>query len=210
MPVTVLAAALLPFFAAESALESYEKRLCVELETALSMVSSAYWRSGNLIGAVEESLPNIRPPMTAVFSEFLTNATSVTPDLAACIRRMQSRIDHRVFRDWCDVLLSCVEDSSNRDALLPVVQELAELRLANSEMETVITESRKEYYGMALLTVGSIPLLYFLNGGWWDALLHSTAGQAVLSLSGCVLLITTFLMKRRTRPLELQEKEKKK
>lgn len=201
-PIALTASFLLPFFIAESTVESYDKRMNEELETALSVISAAYVRGGNFVDAVKESLPNVRPPADRMFSEFLVNATVISPDLTSCIRRMQSSSENRVFRDWCEVLLACVEDSSNRDALMPVVSELTELRLANSEMQTVINECRKEYFGMVILTLCNIPLLCFLNKDWWNTLIHSLPGQIALSICGTAVLITAFFMMKFTKPMD--------
>jgi len=208
IPILTAIAIFIPFFVAEGAIETYTKRMTAELETALSVVSSAYLRLGNIIEAVEESLPLIHFPVENVFREFLVNTKTVSPDVSACIKRMQNSIDNRVFKDWCEVLLACVDDSSNRDALLPVVSELTEIRLANSDMATTISECRKEYFGMALITIGNIPLLYFLNKSWWNLLLNSVAGQIALSFCGCAVVVTAFLMMRYTRPLEIMKKVK--
>ncbi len=208
IPIALVGGVLLPFFSAESAVETYDRRMNEELETALSVISAAYLRTGDVVGSVGESLENIREPAREIFRQFYVNVTVVSSDTVSCIRKMEQSSENRVFRDWCEVLLACQEDSSNRDALMPVVSELTELRLANSEMVTVITECRKEYLGMVFLTLGNFPLLYLLNESWWDTLINSTAGRCAIAVTGVVLLLTSYLSMKFTRPIDLNSRKK--
>ena len=54
---------------------------------------------------------------------------------------------------------------------------------------------------MVLLVLGNIPLLYLLNKDWFETLLFTTSGKAVLGFSGAVMLVTFLLMLKFTKPI---------
>jgi tight adherence protein B len=55
---------------------------------------------------------------------------------------------------------------------------------------------------MQILLVGNIPLMYFLNKGWFDTLMHTPVGQIILAICGAALFITTATVIKLTQPIE--------
>jgi uncharacterized membrane protein YhaH (DUF805 family) len=66
----------------------------------------------------------------------------------------------------------------------------------------MLTEPRKEYFMMVALVVGNIPLLYMLNKDWFSSLMNTLPGKLVLAITGLIILITTVLMMKYTKPIE--------
>ena len=56
MPVLSVAFALIPFFYTTSTLSYYEKNTKEELETALSIITTSYVRSDDIVAAVRENI----------------------------------------------------------------------------------------------------------------------------------------------------------
>ena len=74
--------AAIPFVYVRSSLSHYEKHIAEELETTLSIITTSYARSGNLIKAVQENIGYIKPPLKEHFSAFLgdnANREKVSP-----------------------------------------------------------------------------------------------------------------------------------
>lgn len=201
-PACGLAFAALPYALARGTLAAYDRQMKEELETALSAVTASYIRSGDICAAAEENLECLKPPVREVFRSFCVETAAVSSDVKGAIRRMSARIDSQVFREWCAVLEACQDDRTLRDTLLPSAARLADMRIVNGELETMLAEARKEYAAMALLTVGSVPLLYLLNRSWYQALMGTLAGKIVLAVCAAVLVTTAALMMKYTRPLE--------
>ena len=88
----------------------YKKDIAAELETALSVVTTAYLRTEDIVTAVDENIAYLNPPVSKVFREFLMQIKLVNPDVEAALRTMKSRIDNEVFREWCDALCDCQHD----------------------------------------------------------------------------------------------------
>jgi tight adherence protein B len=55
---------------------------------------------------------------------------------------------------------------------------------------------------MALLVVGNIPLMYFLNKSWYDTLMHTAVGQIVLAVCAAAIFISAAFVIKLTKPIE--------
>lgn len=78
-------------------------------------------------------------------------------------------------------IAACQYDRGLKTTLTPIVSKLSDMRFVNAELEYLVFEPRKELIIMALLVVGNIPLMYFLNKSWYATLMHTYVGQLVLA-----------------------------
>lgn len=202
MPVLSIAFALLPFFYTTSTLAYYEKHTKEELETTLSIISTSYIRSDDIMAAVSENIAYIRPPLREVFQAFIGDATAVSSNTKRALMNLRDKIDDEIFREWCNTLIQCQDDRTLKDTLQPVVAKLTDVRIVNSELKTMLSSVRNEYWMMVALVAGNIPLLYFLNRDWFNTLLFQTPGKIVLGICGAVILITALFMVKFTKPIE--------
>ncbi|NCB42261.1 MAG: hypothetical protein EOM59_06535 [Clostridia bacterium] len=202
VPVMAAGCGLLPFWYIRLSQSGYKKDLAAELETALSVITSAYLRTEDIHTAVEESLQYVNPPAHQVFKSFLLRIELIDPDIDGAIIELKMKIDNEVFREWCDGLLACQYDRSLKTTLTPIVNKLSDMRIVNGELENLVFEPRKEFITMVLLVVGNIPLIYCLNKSWYDTLMHSVVGQFVLALCAVAIFISTAFVIRLTQPIE--------
>lgn len=202
LPVFAVSLALLPFFYVKNTLSYYEKHTKEELETALSIITTSYERCDDIVSAVRENLQYIKPPLREVFEAFEGEATAVSSNIKRAIYSLKEKVDDEIFREWCDTLILCQDDRTLKDTLQPVVGKLADIRIVNSELKTMMTAVRNEYWMMVALLVGNVPLLYLLNKDWFHTLLFTTPGKAVCGLCGIVILITALFMMKFTKPIE--------
>lgn len=202
LPVFAVSFALLPFFYVTNTLSYYEKHTKEELETALSIITTSYERCDDIVSAVRENLQYIKPPLREVFEAFEGEATAVSSNIKRAIYSMKEKVDDEIFREWCDTLIQCQDDRTLKDTLQPVVGKLADIRIVNSELKTMMSAVRNEYWMMVALVVGNVPLLYLLNKEWFHTLLFTTPGKAVCGLCGVVILVTALFMMKFTKPIE--------
>ena len=202
LPVLAVTGALVPFFYTTSTLSYYEKHTKEELETTLSIITTSYIRSDDIVSAVKENLVYIKPPLREVFRTFEIEATAVSANIKRALYNLREKVDNEIFREWCETLIQCQDDRTLKDTLLSVVAKLTDVRIVNSELKTMLSSARNEYWMMVLLVVGNIPLLYFLNKDWYHTLMFTTSGKAVLGVCGIVILITALFMMRFTKPIE--------
>ncbi len=206
LPVLAVAFALAPFLYIGTMLESYEKRTQAELEVSLSSITSAYLRTEDIISAVEENIPHIKPPLSAVFRSFLGDA-AIHSDIRQAIYNLKEKIDDEVFQEWCDILVRCQDDRSLMDTLQPTIHKLADVRMVNSDLQSVLVGAKVEYWSMVALLIGNVPLLYLLNKDWYRTLLYSLPGKITVGVCGVVILVTAILARKYTRPIRFEKKE---
>jgi len=63
------------------------------------------------------------------------------------------------------------------------------MRIVASELEYLMYEPMKEFITMAILVVGNIPLLYFLNRSWFNTLMFHPVGKLILAITGAVCIV---------------------
>lgn len=202
IPVFAVAFSCLPFFYVKSTLSAYYKHVKEDMETALSIITTSYIRSDDIVGAVNENITYLKPPIKEIFQGFIGDATMISSDIKDTLRNLKSKIDNAIYEEWCDTLIACQDDRTLKDTLLPIVAKLTDVRIVNNELKTVLGEVRKEYWMMVCLVIGNIPILYMLNYSWFEALMFTLPGKIVLAICGTVILVTAMLMMKYTRPIE--------
>ena len=202
IPVFALAFASLPFLFARNTIAAYDKHIREEMETALSVVTTSYIRTDDIVTSVKENLTNLKPPIRDIFAGFVGDAMMVSSDTKAALRNLRDRIDNDIFAEWCDTLIACQDDRTLNDTLLPIVSKLTDVRIVNNELKTMLDAVRNEYLTMVLLVVGNIPLIYALNKDWFSSLMFTTPGKIILAVCGMTILITAMFMMKFTKPIE--------
>lgn len=202
IPVLAVALAMIPFVFVKKTIAIYDKQCKEELETALSIITTSYVRSDSIVDSVRENLPYLRPPVREIFGCFVAECGFVSADTKKAIRNLKDKITDTVFREWCDVLLSCQDDRTLKDTLMPVVAKLTDVRIVNNDLKTMLGEVRREYYMIAGMLVANIPILYVINKDWYAALMYTTLGKIVLAVCGIAIIITAVLMSKMTKPIE--------
>lgn len=202
LPALSVAFALIPFLYTANTISSYEKKTKEELETTLSIITTSYIRSDDIIGAVRENIPYIKHPLKETFLAFTGDATAVSSNIKRALYNLKEKLDDEIFREWCDTLIACQDDRTLKDTLLPVVSKLTDVRIVNNELKGLLAAARNEYWVMVALVVGNIPLLYVLNKDWFHTLIYETSGKVVLGICGVVILVTALFMLKFTKPIE--------
>ena len=156
-----------------------------------------------MVGAVEENLNYLKPPLRELFVSFCGDVRAVSASVPACLERLKHRTDSAVFREWIDVLIDCQRDRTLKDTLMPIVLRLTDVRIIRGEVQTVMAGARGEYFAMVGMVLANLPLLWLLNRDWYAALVDTVQGKLVLGICGAVLLITGILMDRYTTPLRI-------
>lgn len=201
-PVLAVGMMFVPFWYVKTTAGSYKKAISAELETALSIITTAYLRNEDIITSIEENVHYLNAPVKSVFEEFISRIKLSNPDVTSAINEMKRKIDNEVFREWCDSLILCQNDRSLKSTLTPIVNKLSDMRVVNADLEYLITGPRKEFITMEFLVLGNIPLLYMLNKAWYNSLMHTVIGQIILAITAVGIFISTAIVIKLTKPLE--------
>lgn len=174
-----------------------------ELETAVSIVTTSYLRSEDIIRAVQENLDYIRiGNIHDAFEEFVVETTLVTPDIPAALENLQGKIENDIFKEWIDGLLACQNNKNLKNTLLPIVEKFSDVRIVTGEMTELLYSPVKEFITMLILTVGIVPLFYFINREWFQALVTSGAGKFILAVVVGVIVYSISGVIKNTKPVE--------
>lgn len=203
-PVLAIGLMFVPFWYVKTTATNYKKAISSELETALSIITTAYLRNEDIITSIEENVHYLNAPVKSVFENFISRIKLSNPDLTAAILDMKQHIDNEVFHEWCDSLILCQNDRSLKSTLTPIVNKLSDMRVVNADLEYMVTGPRKEFITMALLVIGNIPLLYMLNKAWYNSLMNTIPGQIILAVSVVGIFVATAIVIKITKPIEFK------
>lgn len=202
IPVLGAGLAFTPVWYLRSTAASYKKHLNEELETAISVITTSYLRSGDLPKAVKENIPYLNPPVKAHFEAFITESEMLNANMVSTINALKMKIPNRVFHEWCNTLIQCQSDRSMKNTLTFTVQKFSDQRIIQSELEAIINEPKKEAITMMFLVLGNIPLLYVLNHSWFETLMFSTPGKITLAICCGIVLFSYARIMQLSRPIE--------
>lgn len=202
IPILAGGFALLPFWYIKFTATFYKKQLNSELETALSVITTSYLRSESIITAVDENITYINPPVADVFKSFLTQTKLINSNIKMALENLKSKIDNDVFREWIDGVIACQDDKNLKSTLTPIVVKLSDMRIVSAELDYLLYEPMKEFITMTILLIGNVPLMYFLNKSWYQTLMFTTIGKAILAICILVIFISLAAVIKLTKPVE--------
>jgi len=202
IPVLAIGFALLPFWYVKFTATKWKKALNNELETALSVITTSYMRSESIITAIDENIHYLNPPVHDVFKMFLTQTKLINSNVKIALEGLKAKIDSAVFHEWVDAVIDCQEDKNLKSTLAPIVSKLSDMRIVSAELDYLLYEPVKEFVSMAILLVGNIPLIYFLNRDWFNTLMFTDIGKFVLAICGIVIFISLAGVVSLSKPVE--------
>lgn len=205
IPVFAIAFALIPFAFAKRTINYYDNHVSDELETALSIITTSYVRSDDIVTAVKENVQYLKPPVRDIFACFVAENSMISANIKQSIKHLREKVKNSIFKEWCDTLIACQDDRTLKDTLMPVVAKLTDVRLANNEIKGLLFAARTEYFMMAGMVMANIPLLYVLNKDWYNALMYTMLGKIVMAICAGAILVTALLMLRYTKPIEYKK-----
>lgn len=205
IPVFAIAFALIPFAFAKRTINYYDNHVSDELETALSIITTSYVRSDDIVTAVKENVQYLKPPVRDIFACFVAENSMISANIKQSIKHLREKVKNSIFKEWCDTLIACQDDRTLKDTLMPVVAKLTDVRLANNEIKGLLFAARTEFFMMAGMVVANIPLLYVLNKDWYNALMYTMLGKIVMAICAGAILVTALLMLRYTKPIEYKK-----
>ena len=202
IPIFGAGFAFAPVWYLRSTAASYKKHLNEELETAISVITTSYLRSGDLLKSVRENIPYLNPPVKSHFEAFLTESDMLNANMISTISSLKMRIPNRIYHEWCNTLIQCQSDRSMKNTLSFTVQKFSDVRIIQSELEAIINEPKKEAFTMMFLVIANIPLLYVLNQSWFKTLLFTTPGKFTLAICAALILFSFTRVMQLSRPVD--------
>ena len=202
VPILGIGFSLLPVWYLRSTAASYKKHLNEELETAISIITTSYLRTEDLLRSVRENLPYINEPVKTSFQAFVWESELINANTTSTINSLKLKIPDQIFHEWANILIQCQSDRSMKDTLPTIVQKFSDVRIVQSELEAMMQGPRREAITMMFLVIANVPLLYFLNKDWFHTLIYTTPGKIALAICAAIILFSLTQIMKLSRPIE--------
>ena len=204
VPILGIGFSLAPVWYLRSTAGTYKRHLNDELETAVSIITTSYLRTDNIIKAVKENIPSINEPVKSHFETFVYEAEMINANLISAINSMKMKIPNRIFHEWANTLIQCQSDRTMKNALPAVIQKFSDVRIVQSELDAMLSGPRREAVTMMFLVAANVPLLYFLNKDWFYILLFTTPGKIALAVCSAIILFALSRIMKLSKPIEYE------
>nr|WP_300858422.1 hypothetical protein [uncultured Acetatifactor sp.] len=202
VPILGIGFSLLPVWYLRSTAASYKKHLNEELETAISIITTSYLRTEDLLRSVRENLSYINEPVKASFQAFVWESELINANTTSTINSLKMKIPDQTFHERAHILIQCQSDRSMKDTLPTIVQKFSDVRIVQSELEAMMQGPRREAITMMFLVIANVPLLYFLNKDWFHTLVYTTPGKIALAICTAIILFSLTQIMKLSRPIE--------
>lgn len=203
--ILAFAGLLIPQFIVQMSAARFQKESREELYTALSLVTSSYERTGNLVWAVEENVAHIHPPVDAVFAEFLRQCRVVDPSVPHALNHVRGMLDNAIWHEWCDAMQLCIINPAQRNILRGIVEKSGRQNRIQNELDSFLPRPMQQMLlvmGMALI---NIPIVCFLFSDFSGILFHTVQGKCALAVMAAAVLFAVYRAVHAARPVEYRK-----
>lgn len=205
VPVSALIGLFLPFLYVSVTSVGYKKQCNREAETAMSVVTSSYLRTNNLLQSVSENIEYIHEPIKSVFKSFLAENEFITVNIEKSIKHMEKRVDNQMFLEWCEALILCQHDRNKKYMLDPIITKLRSMESVQIELDSMLFKPLKDFVIMVVLVLVNFPLLYFINRSWFNILFTTTVGKIAVAVTFAGLLFALCCVMKAVKPIEYKK-----
>jgi hypothetical protein len=202
VPVLGIAFAYIPIIYIRATAGSYKKQLNAELETALSIITTSYLRTEDILISVKENIHFINAPVKVHFEEFITESELINANTVSALNRLKLKIPNYIFHEWVNTLIRCQSDRTMKNTLLAVIQKFSDMRAIQSELDTTVASVKREAFMMMGLVIVNIPLLYAINRDWFMTLVYSLQGKITLAVCAAIVLFSFVRIMKLSAPIE--------
>lgn len=202
-PFLAVVGMLIPIWRQKIYKNKYEKYVDVQLESAVSLITTSYLRQNNIIEAVKENIPSIDDVVREPFERFVAE-TAINPDVTDCIKNLQSSIKNSIFYDWCDVLIKTYENSEVKENLVVIAKKFSTVRIMQSELDAETVNILSDYIILILMNIAIYPLVWIVNRTWFAMYLNTVAGNICVVISCIVIIYAVAKVISLLRPVKFE------
>lgn len=204
MPVLVVGLGITPFWVVRILSYTFQKELNAELETGLSIITTAYLRQDNFSIAVKENIGYLKTPVLEVFRDFLFEIENVDPDIIKALLRMKRKIQNNTWEEWVEAVILCQRNKNLRTTLPPIINKFSDVRIVDEELSVALFDPLKELMMMSCMLLGVIPFLFFINKEWFDILMWTIPGKLIFALDVLIIFISFKAGVKHSKPAEFK------
>lgn len=197
-------AALIPFEYVKYKYRKFNKTLEEELETALSMITISYNRTRSFVTSVDEVVGTLPPIVRTYFEDFLLEVTTINANIQTALINLKTRIENKTFQQWVDRVLVCQNDKDAIPSLQNYVNEFADNRNIQNELDSEVYSAKAEMYLMMVFVFVAPAILYFLQKDAFQHLMNDTVGKVTIFISLLLVVLVYFLCSKVAKPVKFR------
>ncbi|MGN0006379.1 MAG: type II secretion system F family protein [Candidatus Gastranaerophilaceae bacterium] len=202
--ILVPLAFMIPFTLVKVKYRNYVKNLEKELETTLSLITISYTRTSNFITSVEECIDTLPPIAKPYFEDFLIEVKSINASIPSALLNLKTKVENKTFQQWIDRVMICQNDRTSIPSLQTYVNEFADNRVIQNELDAEIYSSKIEMYMMVGFVVFTPVLLYFMQKDAFNQLMTNPIGKFVVALSVGLVVLVLLLGNKIAKPVKFR------
>lgn len=202
IPAAGAAFAYVPVLYVRASARAFKKSLTNELEGALSVITTSYIRTDDILKSVRENIANINPPVKGLFEDFLLESEKINANTVSALNRLKLKVPDVIFHEWVNTLIRCQSDRSMKNTLSETIQKFSVVRSVQSELDANIAEARREAFMMMGMVALNVPLLYVINREWFNTLIYTVQGKAALAVCAVIIFLSFLRIMRLSEPIE--------
>ena len=155
----------------------YKQHESAMLENCMVTITSSYRANKDIIKSVRDNINKTNMPVA--FKNFLSEVTFVDSSVERALRKVGASFDNKYFDEWIEVLIKSQKDSTMMDILPVIIDEMDEAKKAHNEAAAAMRSVWREYV-VWVVTCICVPLILRLNDQWYNALVNTTIGKALV------------------------------
>lgn len=200
--ILCVAATFIPYSILRFLTNKHRKNVLNALETTLHTVTNRYMQTPDFTKAVQDSIVLIPRPLNKVFHQYLFAVENIDPSVSAAVETMKAKYDNPLWRDWCDTVIQCQNDSNLRISLMGIAERLSEMKRAQYEMDTIVQSVYREYITMVIMILFIIGLVVIVMPDWGNVLFTTGVGRVLVALLCLTVLVTALGIVRFNKPID--------
>ena len=117
---------------------------------------------------------------------------------------LKTKVENKTFQQWIDRVMICQNDRSSIPSLQTYVNEFADNRVIQNELDAEIYSSKVEMYMMVGFVVFTPVLLYFMQKDAFNQLMTNIIGKFVVALSVGLVVLVLLLGNKIAKPVKFR------
>lgn len=195
---------LAPYQFVKMRYKKFNKILEEELETGISLITISYARTSNLVTAVSECLNSLPPNVKPYFEDFIFEVTSVNANIKTALLNLKTKVENKTFQQWVERLIICQNDRSAISSLQTFVNEFADNRAIQNELDSEIYNAKIEMYMMVGFVFVAPALLFVVQREAFWHLMNDTAGKITEFICALLVIFVLFIGNKVAKPIKFR------
>lgn len=201
MPVLAIGFFLIPFWIMEDRITIYKEELGGHIQTALSIITTSYLRTENIILSVQENIEFIDDSLRPYFKEFLVD-TNINPNIEVALIKLKNKVDNKFFKEYVDNMIACQSNQTLKSTLPAITRKMSDLREINVELNAMFEEPKRNFLTMFAIIFGGYLAVGFTNKDFILNLFQTEVGKICFAIAVAIMVFSIHKVIKLIKPLE--------